>query len=84
MSDLMETDLHRIIYSKQPLSLDHIQYFIYQVHTLLFHVLATQHNTTQERRDLPEVKPISAPRPPLSYMCLIYELCLCCVRCCVR
>jgi hypothetical protein len=43
----METDLHRIIYSKQPLSLDHIQYFIYQVHTLLIHVLATQHNTTR-------------------------------------
>jgi serine/threonine protein kinase len=27
----METDLHRIIYSKQPLSIDHIQYFIYQI-----------------------------------------------------
>ena len=27
----METDLYRIIYSKQSLSLDHIQYFIYQV-----------------------------------------------------
>lgn len=29
--DLMETDLHRIIYSKQKLSIDHTQYFIYQV-----------------------------------------------------
>lgn len=27
----METDLHRIIYSKQPLTLEHIQYFIYQI-----------------------------------------------------
>lgn len=27
----METDLHRIIYSKQPLTIDHIQYFIYQI-----------------------------------------------------
>ena len=31
MIDLMETDLHRIIYSKQSLSIDHVQYFIYQV-----------------------------------------------------
>lgn len=31
VTDLMETDLHRIIYSKQKLSLDHVQYFTYQV-----------------------------------------------------
>jgi len=31
VTDLMETDLHRIIYSKQKLSLDHVQYFVYQV-----------------------------------------------------
>lgn len=31
VQDLMETDLHRIIYSKQPLSIDHIQYFVYQI-----------------------------------------------------
>lgn len=31
VADLMETDLHRIIYSKQKLSMDHVQYFIYQV-----------------------------------------------------
>lgn len=31
VTDLMETDLHRIIYSKQKLSVDHVQYFIYQV-----------------------------------------------------
>jgi len=31
VTDLMETDLHRIIYSKQPLSADHTQYFIYQI-----------------------------------------------------
>lgn len=31
VADLMETDLHRIIYSKQGLSIDHCQYFIYQV-----------------------------------------------------
>jgi mitogen-activated protein kinase 1/3 len=31
VADLMETDLHRIIYSKQPLSIDHAQYFLYQM-----------------------------------------------------
>jgi mitogen-activated protein kinase 1/3 len=31
VADLMETDLHRIIYSKQPLSIDHVQYFVYQI-----------------------------------------------------
>ena len=31
VTELMETDLHRIIYSKQELSDDHIQYFLYQV-----------------------------------------------------
>ena len=27
----METDLHRIIYSRQPLTDDHVQYFVYQI-----------------------------------------------------
>lgn len=31
VQDLMETDLHRIIYSRQQLSLEHVQYFIYQI-----------------------------------------------------
>jgi len=31
IQDLMETDLHRIIYSRQTLSIDHIQYFVYQL-----------------------------------------------------
>lgn len=31
VSPLMETDLHRIIYSKQSLTDDHAQYFIYQI-----------------------------------------------------
>ena len=31
ISDLMETDLHRVIYSRQELTDDHIQYFIYQI-----------------------------------------------------
>jgi serine/threonine protein kinase len=31
MQNLMETDLHRVIYSRQPLTIDHIQYFMYQL-----------------------------------------------------
>jgi len=31
VTDLMETDLHRVIYSKQKLTDEHIQYFIYQI-----------------------------------------------------
>lgn len=31
VNDLMETDLHRVIYSKQELTDEHIQYFIYQI-----------------------------------------------------
>jgi len=29
--DLMETDLHRIIYSRQPLTDEHVQFFTYQI-----------------------------------------------------
>lgn len=31
MTELMDTDLHKIIYSRQALSDDHVQYFVYQV-----------------------------------------------------
>ncbi len=31
VTDLMETDLHRVIYSKQKLSDEHIQYFVFQI-----------------------------------------------------
>ena len=31
VQDLMETDLHRIIYSRQALTIEHIQYFMYQI-----------------------------------------------------
>lgn len=31
VTDLMETDLHRVIYSRQDLSDDHMQYFAYQI-----------------------------------------------------
>lgn len=31
ITELMETDMHRVIYSKQTLSNEHIQYFVYQI-----------------------------------------------------
>lgn len=31
VSDLMETDLHRVVYSRQELTDEHIQYFVYQI-----------------------------------------------------
>lgn len=31
VTDLMETDLHRIIYSKQDLTDEHVQFFVYQM-----------------------------------------------------
>jgi len=31
ITDLMETDMHRVIYSRQELTDEHIQYFIYQI-----------------------------------------------------
>jgi mitogen-activated protein kinase 1/3 len=30
ITDLMETDMHRVIYSKQAITDEHIQYFLYQ------------------------------------------------------
>ncbi len=48
VTDLMETDLHRIIYSKQSLSLDHVQYFLYQV----LRALKYMHSANVLHRDL--------------------------------
>lgn len=31
VQELMETDLHRIVHSRQALTIDHIQYFVYQI-----------------------------------------------------
>jgi mitogen-activated protein kinase 1/3 len=45
ITDLMETDLHRVIYSRQELTDEHIQYFIYQIlrGTLYFHSAGVIH-----------------------------------------
>lgn len=48
VSELMETDLYRIIYSKQSLSIDHVQYFIYQVLRALKYI----HSANVLHRDL--------------------------------
>jgi tRNA A-37 threonylcarbamoyl transferase component Bud32 len=48
VTDLMETDLHRIIYSKQALSADHSQYFVYQILRALKYI----HSANVLHRDL--------------------------------
>ncbi|KAJ1460794.1 kinase-like domain-containing protein [Pelagophyceae sp. CCMP2097] len=48
VSELMETDLHRIIYSKQDLSADHVQYFVYQI----LRALKYMHSANVLHRDL--------------------------------
>ena len=54
ISDLMETDLHRIIYSRQELSDDHIQYFVYQIlRALLLHSTNVLHRDLKPSNLLP-------------------------------
>lgn len=48
VSELMETDLHRVIYSRQQLTDDHIQYFIYQ----LLRAMKYIHSANVLHRDL--------------------------------
>jgi len=48
VTDLMETDLHRVIYSKQVLNEEHHQYFAYQI----FRGLVYMHSANVVHRDL--------------------------------
>jgi len=48
VTDLMETDLHRVIYSSQKLSGEHIQYFMYQLIKGIFFM----HSANVMHRDL--------------------------------
>jgi len=57
VSDLMETDLHRIIYSRQPLTDDHVQYFIYQI----LRALKYMHSANVLHRDLKPANLRSTP-----------------------
>jgi serine/threonine protein kinase len=55
----METDLHRVIYSRQELSEDHIQYFVYQIlRGLLF-----MHSANVIHRDLKPSNLLLVPVP---------------------
>jgi len=48
VSELMETDLHKVIYSRQALSNDHIQYFLYQLLCAMKYI----HSASVIHRDL--------------------------------
>ncbi len=48
ISELMETDLHRVIYSRQKLSPEHTQYFLYQI----LRALKYMHSANVLHRDL--------------------------------
>lgn len=48
VTDLMETDLHRVVYSRQDLTDDHIQYFMYQLLRGLLYI----HSANVIHRDL--------------------------------
>ena len=48
ITDLIKTDLHRVIYSRQELTDEHIQYFIYQILRGVFYM----HSANIVHRDL--------------------------------
>lgn len=48
ITDLMETDMHRVVYSRQELSDEHIQYFVYQ----LLRGILNMHSALVIHRDL--------------------------------
>ena len=48
INDLMETDLHKVIYSKQELTDEHIQYFLYQILRGILYI----HSSNVVHRDL--------------------------------
>jgi mitogen-activated protein kinase 1/3 len=69
VQDLMETDLHRIIYSRQPLTIDHIQYFVYQMLRGLKYI----HSANVLHRDL-KVRMIAAVSDQYVYILIVAML----------
>lgn len=61
ISELMETDLHRVIYSRQALTDEHTQYFLYQILCALKYI----HSASVLHRDLkPSNVLLNAVSPP--------------------
>lgn len=65
ISELMETDLHRVIYSRQRLTDEHTQYFLYQILCALKYI----HSASVLHRDLKPsnvlLNAVSVPLLPL-------------------
>jgi len=59
VTELMDTDLHQIIASPQPLSHEHIQYFVYQMLRAVKHI----HSGNVLHRDI--VRILNSPISPL-------------------
>ena len=62
ISELMDTDLHRVIYSRQKLTDDHVQFFLYQMLCALKYI----HSAKVIHRDLKVSLPFLPPFLPLS------------------
>jgi serine/threonine protein kinase len=69
--DFMETDLHKIIYSKNKLSDEHIQYFIYQVLKGLKFI----HSANVLHRDLVSSCPFTHLSPPSCFFLFFAVFC---------
>ena len=66
VSDLMETDMHRVIYSKQQLTAEHIQFFLYQMLCGLNYI----HSCGVVHRDLKPSNVLLNAVSPWFHLCL--------------
>ena len=75
VSDLMETDMHRVIYSKQQLTAEHIQFFLYQMLCGLNYI----HSCGVVHRDLKPSNVLLNAVSPWFHLCLsvCLSVCLC-------